>query len=164
VTARSAWLLSALAVLALMLAAPVAHAGFYDVVACDAAGGANNSWFPVVGNSIATTAYTECPTGGDGNRGIIARNIVAANSAASGNVVAQMKFTAPPGTAIIGLNAAYDFYRADPQWEAALSTGSAVLRGCAIGGAIECEKSSPGEWIDVRRPPARDRSQASAAL
>ena len=127
----------------------VARAGSYDVVACDAAGGANNSWAPVVGNSLAVTAYTECPTGGDPSRGMIARNIVAANSSASGNVVAQMKFTAAPGTTIVGLNAAYDFYRDDPQWEAALSTGAAVLRGCPIGGPPGCTIASSGEWIDV---------------
>jgi hypothetical protein len=59
----------------------------YDVVACDAApGGVNNSWIPVVGNPLGTTAYTECPAGGTASRGMIARNIVAANSSASGNV------------------------------------------------------------------------------
>jgi hypothetical protein len=49
----------------------------------------------------------------------------------------------------VGLNAAYDFYRDDPQWEAALSTGAAVLRGCPIGGPPGCTIASSGEWIDV---------------
>ncbi|MET0601516.1 MAG: hypothetical protein ABW167_05955 [Baekduia sp.] len=144
-------LLGALAtVVAVATGASSADAGVYDVVACDAAaGGVNNSWVPVVGNSLATTAYTECPTGGSPDRGMIARNVVAANSSASGNVVAQMKFTAAPGTTIVGLNAAYSFYRDSPQWEAALSTGAAVLRGCPIGGPPGCTISSSGEWIDV---------------
>lgn len=144
-------LLAALvAVVAVVGGGSSAHAGVYDVVACDAApGGVNNSWIPVVGNSLATTAYTECPTGGSPDRGMIARNVVTANSSASGNVVAQMKFTAAPGTTIVGLNAAYDFYRDDPQWEAALSTGAAVLRGCPIGGPPGCTIGSSGEWIDV---------------
>jgi hypothetical protein len=137
-------------VVAAIVCAPSAHAGFYDVVACDAApGGVNNSWAPVVGNPLAVTAYTECPSGGSPDRGMIARNVVAANSSASGNVVAQMKFTAAPGTTIVGLTAAYDFYRDDPQWEAALSTGAAVLRGCPIGGPPGCTIASSGEWIDV---------------
>lgn len=144
-------LLAALvAVVAVVGGGSSAHAGVYDVVACDAAlGGVNNSWIPVVGNSLATTAYTECPTGGSPDRGMIARNVVTANSSASGNVVAQMKFTAAPGTTIVGLNAAYDFYRDSPQWEAALSTGAAVLRGCPIGGPPGCTIASAGEWIDV---------------
>lgn len=137
-------------VAALVVGASSAGAGVYEVVACDAApGGVNNSWIPVVGNSLATTAYTECPTGGTASRGMIARNVVAANSSASGNVVAQMKFTAAPGTTIIGLNAAYDFYRDDPQWEAVLSTGAAMLRGCPMGGPPGCTIASSGEWIDV---------------
>jgi hypothetical protein len=49
----------------LVAAVPAAHAGTYDVVACDAAGGANNSWIAYIGNSLGTTAYTTCPTGGD---------------------------------------------------------------------------------------------------
>jgi hypothetical protein len=80
---------------------------------------------------------------------MIARNVVAANSSASGNVVAQMKFTAAPGTTIVGLNAAYAFYRDDPQWEAVLSTGAAMLRGCPMGGPPGCTIASSGEWIDV---------------
>ncbi len=147
--ARSAQLLVTALAAVLMLCGSVARAGSYDVVACDAAGGANNSWAPVIGNSLAVTAYTLCPTGGDSARGMIARNVVEANSAASGNVVAQMKFTAAPGTTIVGLSAAYDFFRDDPQWEAALSTGSVVLRGCPIGGPPGCTISNAGEWIDV---------------
>jgi hypothetical protein len=133
----------------LALAVSVARAGTYDVAACDAAGGTNNSWIPYVGNSIGTTAYTTCPTGGDPWRGMIARSVVQQNGGASGNVVAQMKFSAAPGTTVIGLSAAYDFYRADAQWEAALSTGSALLKGCPIGGVNVCAFSSSGQWIDV---------------
>lgn len=137
-------------VVAAAVGAPSAHAGAYDVVACDAApGGVNNSWIPVVGNPLGTTAYTACPSGGSPDRGMIARNVVAANSSASGNVVAQMKFTAAPGTTIVGLNAAYDFYRDDPQWEAVLSTGVSMLRGCPMGGPPGCTIGSSGEWIDV---------------
>jgi hypothetical protein len=142
-------LILAAAALAVVVGVPVARAGTYDVVACDAAGGVNNSWVPYVGNSAATAAYTECPTGGDPWRGMIARSVVLQNGGASVNVVAQMKFSTAPGTTIVGLNAAYDFYRGDPQWEAALSTGSVMLKGCSIGGAAGCTLSSSGQWIDV---------------
>jgi hypothetical protein len=133
-----------------ILAPQVAHAGIYDVVACDAAGGANNSWVPTVINPTGATAYTECPTGGDPWRGIITRNVVVANGGTS-SALAQMKFTAAPGTTIIGLAAAYDFYRADAGWEAVLSTGTQALRGCAVGGPSVCGFTSQGvaQWIDV---------------
>jgi hypothetical protein len=137
------------AAVTLAVAVPAARAGTYDVAACDAASGANNSWAAYAGNPLGTTAYTACPTGGDPWRGMIARSVVQQNGGASGNVVAQMKFTSAPGTTIIGLNAAYDFYRGDPQWEAALSTGSVLLKGCPIGGIAGCSFSSAGEWIDV---------------
>ena len=144
----------AVAVIALVLVgglAPAgARAGTYDVVACDAAGGANNSWIPTVINTLGGTAYTSCPAGGDPWRGIIARNVVSPNGGTA-NVLAQMKFTAAPDTTIIGLAAAYDIYRADAQWEAVLSTGSVALRGCPMGGANVCGFTTQGvaQWIDV---------------
>jgi hypothetical protein len=133
-----------------VLVPQIAHAGTYDVVACDAAGGANNSWVPTVINPTGATAYTECPTGGDPWRGIITRNVVVASGGTS-SALAQMKFTAAPGTTIIGLAAAYDFYRADAGWEAVLSTGTQALRGCAVGGPNVCGFTSQGvaQWIDV---------------
>jgi hypothetical protein len=149
-SAASRHLCVVIAVLAATLGvhASLAHAGTYDVVACDAAGGANNSWVPSINDANAVTAFASCPTGGDPWRGIIARNVVVQNGGA-GPVVAQMKFTAAPGTTIIGLNAAYDFYRADARWEAALSTGSMLLRGCPVGGVNVCAFSSAGQWIEV---------------
>jgi len=137
--------------LAAMLAAPLAHAGTYDVVACDAAGGPNNSWSPVVVNDLGATVYTVCPTGGDPWRGIIARSVVTANTSTGPTVIGQQRFDAAPGTTIVGLSAAFDFYRADARWEAALSTGSVALRGCPIGGANVCGITSGGnaQWIDV---------------
>lgn len=135
---------------ALALVPASATAGTYDVLACDAAGGANNSWLPNVTNTTAATAYTLCPTGGDPWRGIIARNVVVANTSSS-SAVGQMLFNAPAGTRIIGLNAAFDFYRSDPNWEAVLSTGSQALRGCPVGGVNTCGITSAGaaQWIDV---------------
>jgi hypothetical protein len=131
--------------------APVGvRAGTYDVVACDAAGGPNNSWIPTVINAAGATAYTACPTGGDPWRGIITRNVVVAGGGTS-TATAQMKFTAAPGTTIIGLAAAYDFYRADAKWESVLSTGTQALRGCAVGGPNVCGLTSQGvaQWVDV---------------
>lgn len=131
----------------LLLAAPV-RGGTYNVLACDAAGGVNNSWTTFV-NSAALTAYAACPSGGDRRRGLLARNAVAANTSISSGSVARMDFWAPAGTAIVGVHAAYRFYRAGPEWEAALSTGSQVVAGCGAGGVSVCDVSSPNAYIPV---------------
>lgn len=131
-----------------VLSCSVSSAGTYDVPACDAAGGVNNSWLPVVQGAAWTTAYGLCPTNGDKNRGLIARNIVQ-GGAVSGGVSARLQFTAPAGTSIIGVRATDDFYVANNQWEAALSTGSQILRGCGEGSAPGCTWASPDEWVPV---------------
>src|SRR3954451_16361628 len=116
----------------------IARAGVYEVRACDAADGVNNSWAART-NADWMTAYTQCPTGGDQNAGIVARSTMPAQaSGTSQGVVAQMIFTAPPGAAVVGLRASYRFSRTDASWEAALSNGQQVLRGCAAGGASAC--------------------------
>src|SRR5439155_13180125 len=103
---------------------------------CDAADGINNSWVP---NTTAPwmLAYAECPSGGDQTRGLVARHAVQGGAPSSG-VLAQWIFYAPPGTSIVGMRASYRFQRNDPHWEAALSNGSQVLKGCPSGGATSC--------------------------
>ena len=125
-----------------------ALAGTYDVLACDAAGGANNSWIATV-TSPLVAAYPACPSSGLDGNGLVARNVIDT----SGGIVdqgatAQYAFWAPPGTAIVGLFAAYRFYHAWPTWEAALSDGHTVIRGCAAG-AGACDVRSNGEWIPL---------------
>src|SRR4051794_37776426 len=116
----------------------IAKAGVYEVRACDAADGVNNSWVAHT-NAPWMTAYTQCPTGGDQNAGMVARSTMPAQATGtSQGVVAQMVFTAPAGAAVVGLRASYRFSRTDATWEAALSNGQQVLRGCPAGGANSC--------------------------
>jgi hypothetical protein len=122
-----------------VLLCSVALAGVYEVRACDAADGVNNSWAAHT-NAPWMTAYTQCPTGGDQNAGMVARSTMPAQATGtSQGVVAQMVFTAPPGAAVVGLRASYRFSRTDATWEAALSNGQQVLRGCPAGGGSGCE-------------------------
>lgn len=142
----------AVLVLAVSLAgSAVAQAGTYDVVACDAAGGANNSWVPQLTGAPFVTTSSDCPSAGDASRGMTARNSVQANSVA-GPLSAQLRFTAPAGTSIVSIQASDDFYSADPAWEAALSTGSQILRGCGAGGT-PCRISHTNETIPVDHAP-----------
>src|SRR3954454_1087550 len=123
----------------------VALAGVYEVRACDAADGVNNSWGAHT-NAPWMTAYTQCPTGGDQNAGMVARSTMPAQAAGtSQGVVAQMVFTAPPGAALVSLRAAYRFSRTDATWEAALSNGQQVLRGCPAGGSSSCDVGQTDE-------------------
>src|SRR2546423_345836 len=124
-----------------VLAAPfvsAAHAGVYEVRACDAADGINNSWVAHT-NADWMAAYTQCPTGGNQDAGLVARSTMPSQpTGTSQGVVAQMLFTAPAGASIVSLRASYRFSRTDATWEAALSNGQQVLRGCPAGGANSC--------------------------
>jgi hypothetical protein len=140
-------LATCLPALAVLLCPVAVQAGTYDVPACDAAGGANNSWVPF-NNISSVAAYAECPSGGDPNRGLVARTALT-DAGNSQGVMARLLFAAPPATTIVALRASYDFFRSDAHWEAALSTGSQVLRGCPAGGVNLCSASSVDEWIGV---------------
>src|SRR2546423_8767668 len=148
---RAMWAGATAALASLMLSGS-ASAGVYEVRACDAADGVNNSWAATT-NAPWMTAYTQCPTGGDQNAGMVARSTMPAQAAGtSQGVVAQMVFTAPPGAAVVGLRASYRFSRTDATWEAALSNGQQVLRGCPAGGSSFCEISQADD--DFAIPPS----------
>lgn len=126
-----------------------ASAAVYEVRACDAAGGANNSWGTSV-NHGAMSAYTACPSSGDGKRGIMTRHAVGgAGAFAPGGAAARATFTAPAGTSIVGIRASYSFVREDPSWQVGLSNGSTVLRGCLPGGGSICVAAADNEQIGV---------------
>src|SRR5204863_9387695 len=114
----------ALIAMAFGFAAPAA-ANSYDVAACDAAYGVNNSWQAIT-TAPSVAAYASCPSGGNPRRGLIARNLVTSGSV-PGGTSAQMRFTAVPGTSIVGIRAGYDFYRRDGRWEVGLSNGSRLV-------------------------------------
>jgi hypothetical protein len=137
-------------VVGLAIGPATAGAGTYDVVACDAAGGVNNSWTPV-SNHPDLLAYTECPSGGDGRRGLVARHALKAASAPPG-AYAHMRFDAPPGTAVIGLRASYRFFRSDSSWQVGLSNGRTLVRGCQAGHP-PCDIGSADEYIGVPASP-----------
>lgn len=129
--------------------AAAAVAGTYDVVACDAAGGANNSWQVVDNSPTTVAAYVECPSGGDPGRGMVARNVAVTNGSTGPGSLAQIIFYAPAGTAIVGVQASAAFFKENAgNWEAALSTGSQMLRGCPPS-AINCTDTLSNQWVPV---------------
>jgi len=144
---HSSVLILLVAALVSLTSPSVASAGSFDIPACDAANGANNSWAGFATNT-SVAAYALCPSGGNPGRGIIARTALI-DAGNSQGVAARMQFNAPPATAITGIRASYDFYRGDTGWEAALSTGSEVLRGCPDQAATPCWATAADEWIPV---------------
>lgn len=136
--------------LVFLASAAVAQAGTYEVSACDAAGGANNSWIATVTGAPWVTAYAECPSGGDPGKGMVSRNVVGPG-AVVGPISARLLFNAPAGTSIVGLRASDDFYTASSAWQAVLSADTQVVRGCAVGNPPPCRWSSSDEQIQVNR-------------
>jgi len=107
-----------------------ATAAPYNVVACDLAAGAQNSWAPA-SNHSQLTAYSVCPSNGDWGRGIIVRNGVANSSLIIGQFSgANQSFTAPAGTGITNVRFTGQLFRAPGQrWNVGLSNGYQMLFG-----------------------------------
>src|SRR3954462_1172846 len=101
-----------------------AHAGGYDVPACDAsiAGGANNSWGPWADGGM--TAYTYCPAGD----GITARNVYDGGTS-SGGQGAYMIFDAPTGTYVESVSFEASLQRHDCSWSVGLFGTNGDLGG-----------------------------------
>ncbi len=138
---------------ALFIAMPTpesASAGEFSITGCDYASGATEGWF-VNRVDPGTSAGGACPTGGNPLGGLFTRS-------ASGNgdatvptgTAARVFFNAPPGTSIVGLKASYYFARDSGRWQAALSNGAQILRGCSSRGfycvdqARDAEIAVPG--------------------
>lgn len=153
-TIRVAWVL-ALAVAVLLAAAPRSAAGVYEVRACDAADGVNNSWAPLP-TRTGVRATIACPSNGHRRRGLSGRNVVARSGErqyAKRGAVAGLAFVAPPDTAIVGVRAGYYFYRADASWQAMLSNGLQVIKGCHRG-QFACEVVASNRFLATPPSPA----------
>jgi hypothetical protein len=134
---------AAVVVVALAVAAP-AHAGTYDVIACDGApGSANNSWSAYTSSS-RMRSLVACPSNGAPERGIWVSNIPGAGQLAYGEQ-AWEQFWAPSGANVVGITFTGGFFRAGPSvsgssdWAAQLVTSEGVhLRGCAAYQSALC--------------------------
>jgi hypothetical protein len=118
------------------------------VRACDAADGVNNSWQPLPARTGVSSTIA-CPSNGHRRRGLSARNVVARSGErtyAKRGAVAGLAFTAPPDTAIVGVRAGYYFYRADPAWQAVLTNGFQVIKGCHRG-QFACESVASNRFL-----------------
>ena len=147
--------LLALAVAMLLAAAPRSAAGVYEVRACDAADGVNNSWAPLP-TRTGVRATVACPSNGHRRRGLSGRNVVARSGErqyAKRGAVAGLAFVAPPDTAIVGVRAGYYFYRADASWQAMLSNGLQVIKGCHRG-QFACEVVASNRFLATPPSPA----------
>lgn len=90
--------------------APGAWAGSYEVKACDAAVGANNSW--TLSATPGQSAQTLCPSNGDQQRGIATRIIATVPA----GTYERATFYAPAGTTISGFRWAGRWARDSCSW------------------------------------------------
>ena len=101
-------------------------------------------------------ATIACPSNGHRRRGLSGRNVVARSGErqyAKRGAVAGLAFTAPPDTAIVGVRAGYYFYRADASWQAMLSNGLQVIKGCHRGQSA-CEVVASNRFLATPPSPA----------
>jgi hypothetical protein len=141
-------LAAAAAGIALLASPSFAVAGVYEVRACDAADGVNNSWHPLPARTGVSSAIA-CPSNGHRRRGLSARNVVARSGQrtyAKRGAIAGLSFTAPPETSIIGVRGGYYFYRANPSWQAVLTNGFQVIKGCHRGD-FACESVASNRFL-----------------
>jgi hypothetical protein len=154
-TLRAARLGTLLVALIVALAtAPASRAGVYEVRACDAADGVNNSWQPLPARTGVSSAIA-CPSNGNRHRGLSARNVIAqpgGRTYAKQGAIAGLAFTAPPDTSIIGVRAGYYFYRADPSWQAVITNGFQVIKGCHHG-QFACESIASNRFLATSPTP-----------
>jgi hypothetical protein len=112
------------------VSAEPANANVYGVVACDnAPDSANLSWGGASQGEV--TAYAACPSGGQHDRGLVARPNYPGRNVSGW---ATLTFPAPPGTSIVGLDMYGCFFAETPGWTVALQTPSLVLASGRAGG------------------------------
>jgi hypothetical protein len=141
-------LVAATCAIAMLVFASAAAGGVYEVRACDAADGVNNSWQPLPARTGVSSAVA-CPSNGHRRRGLSARNVIARSGErtyAKRGAIAGLSLTAPPDTAIVGVRTGYYFYRADPSWQAVLTNGFQVIKGCHRG-QFACESVASNRFL-----------------
>lgn len=153
---RRLFLCTAAVVVKLLVPAP-AHAGTYDVVACDAApGGVNNSWAPSTSGGTRMRAMASCPSTSSPATGLVASNRPGAGPPAWGEQ-AWLRFWAPAGAKVVSLTYTGGFWRPgtsepgadDYQAEiAALGEGYRV-DGCVAKTGTRCVQWNTGRSIPI---------------
>jgi hypothetical protein len=148
------WLLAVAVGASLVVSPSPSVAGVYEVRACDAADGVNNSWHPLPARTGVSSAVA-CPSNGHRRRGLSARNAIAQSGGrtyAKRGAIAGLAFTAPPDAAIVGVRGGYYFYRSDPSWQAVLTNGFQVIKGCHHG-QFACESVASNRFLTTPPTP-----------
>lgn len=143
--------ISAVLVLGLLwLCAGSAHAGTYEVLACDVApDGVNRSWTASASDRMWTGE--NCPSAGRAAGGLFAGSGVNVGTIPA-FATSAYTFDAPAGTSIQYLSARYWFHRVDPYWRVGVFADGAMLHGCEPAAReTGCGFSSesigvPSEW------------------
>lgn len=146
-SASSFLVVTLIAVAGLGPQAPRARAATYDVSACNAASGTNNSWSSSSNNSTATHVSQRCPTGSSTDGLATAAYTYSANHVGV-NTRASWEFDAPAGTTITHIDSQGRFQVADNAlgaWHAGLQTGGGrYVLGCNDYNAVHTSSYCTG--------------------
>ncbi len=149
---RRRHLVSAVALLVLLSFAPPAWSREFSIVGCEAASGSTTEGWYDDRTHGGVVARIMCPTGNDPLGGLLTRSAISppgtSNQTVPPGSAARMIFNAPPGTVIVGLRASYYFSRDHGSWQAGLSNGARILRGCSYRG-FPCIQEGVNEFIPV---------------
>ena len=145
---QSKWsaVLIALAVMA-AVGSP-AGARTFTVSACDAASGANRSWLDDSSASPALVARMHCPALGPTD-GLLTRSTTLSTIVSRGEG-SGWRFDAAPGTSIVGLSWAGDYWTTGNGWSSGMDSSLGRVFGCGPSTASCSRRWTPGE-----RPLAR---------
>ena len=142
--ARNMIRVAAVAAMAVMGQAAPSFGGTYDVLACG--GGPNHTWRKDVTHG-GMAAYPDPPTC-DGT-GLVARHVGQPQGwTVPSGAAARWWFDAPAGTSIVGVAMKARFDTKDRRWQAGLSNGYQLLRGC-LPGRDSCAVDLDGSYFDV---------------
>lgn len=149
---RSVSLIGLFALVLLACTAPPSWSGEFSVVGCEAASGSTTEGWYAERNHGGVVATSSCPTGSDPLGGMLTRSSINAPGTSNQTVppgsAARIIFDAPPGTLIVGLRASYYFSRDHGSWQAGLSNGAKILRGCNYIG-FPCREEGVNQFIPI---------------
>ena len=140
------------------LAAPVATAGTYDVLACDAAGGTNHSWRADIPNQQLFVSRQWCPAIGENGGFGVRPTVVSLNAPQLAS--AWWRFEAPAGTTISGVDWGGRQMTAGAGWATRIQSNRGTLSGCGPstknclkawsgGSNLEHFETGGAQWLRV---------------
>ena len=151
---RSTGTMLATIAVVLSTSASTATARTYEVVSCNATGGANHAWTADFGDRDRFVGRQRCPAFGSAD-GLMVRSTTVDRTVPNGEG-SSWRFDAPAGTSVVGIDWAGEYATYGPGWAAHLQSSRGQVLGCGpTSGA--CVRN----WVTGSLPLHRDVANAS---